>query len=109
MYAQQLRTPITIQQRQSGTDDYGQPVETWQDFAENVRADIRHLSGTETIKADALAPVTRTSIRIRYITGVTAGMRVLAGVSTYEIRHIMPDIKNSRYVDMACEVVNGGY
>lgn len=106
MYAQQLRSEIKIKTRSSGYDEAGQPVDTWTTFA-TVRADIRHLSGTETIKADAITAIVRSSIRIRYLPGVTPGMIVETSASTYAIRAVMPDVNKSRFIDLACETTDG--
>ena len=107
MYAQQLRNVVTIEQRGSGYDEAGQPVTTWTTFA-TVRADVRHLSGTETIKADAVASVVKASVRVRWLEGVKAGMRVKVGGAVYEIRAVLPDVARREHVDLVCEVVNGG-
>lgn len=99
MHAQQLRSVVTIERRGSGYDEVGQPVTTWSTFA-TVRGDVRHLSGTETIKADAVAPVVKASIRIRYRADIDAGMRVVLGAKTYEIRAVLPDEAGRKYVDL---------
>lgn len=106
MHAGQLRNVVTIEKRGSGYDEAGQPVTTWTTFA-TVRGDVRHLSGTETIKADALTPAVRTSIRIRWLEGVTAGMRAQVNDSVYEIRAVMPEMGKRRFVDLVCETTDG--
>lgn len=106
MHAGQLRNIVTIEKRSSGYDEAGQPVTGWKTFA-TVRGDVRHLSGTETIKADALTPAVRTSIRIRWLEGVTAGMRAQVNDSVYEIRAVMPEMGKRRFVDLVCETTDG--
>ena len=106
MHAQQLRNVAAIEQRGSGYDEAGQPVTTWTTFA-TVRADVRHQSGTETIKADAVASVVKASVRVRWLEGVKAGMRAKVGGSVYEIRAVLPDVAGRRFVDLACETTNG--
>lgn len=106
MHAGQLRNIVTIEKRGEGYDEAGQPVTTWSTFA-TVRGDVRHLSGTETIKADALTPAVRTSIRIRWLEGVTAGMRAQVNDSVYEIRAVMPEMGKRRFVDLVCETTDG--
>lgn len=107
MYAQQLRSKIVIQSLTSTRDEIGQPINEWQDVA-TVWANIRYLSGTESIKADAEASVARASIRIRYRTGLTAAMRVKHGDTVYQIKAVLPDEARREHVDLVCEVVNGG-
>lgn len=106
MHAGQLRNVVTIEKRDEGYDEAGQPVTSWKTFA-TVRGDVRHLSGTETIKADALTPAVRTSIRIRWLEGVTAGMRAQVNDSVYEIRAVMPEMGKRRFVDLVCETTDG--
>jgi len=107
MYAQQLRSVVTIEKHSTEYDEAGQQVQAgWTTFA-TVRGDVRHMSGTESIKADAVASVVRASIRIRWLDGVTSGMRVKVSNSVYEIRAVMPDIAGRRFVDLICETTDG--
>src|SRR5690606_41399875 len=106
MHAGQLRNIVTIEKRGEGYDEAGQPVTTWSTFA-TVRCDVRHLSGTETIKADALTPAVRTSIRIRWLEGVTAGMRAQVESSVYEMRAVVPGMGRRRVVGLGCETAEG--
>lgn len=99
-----LRNRINIERRTSSQDALGQPVETWALVAA-VWADIRHVSGLETIKASADTSTVRASIRIRYRTGLDAGMRVTHGATTYDIKAVLPDEARREYVDLICEVV----
>jgi len=106
MRAGTLNNKVTIQQQASTQDDWGQPLNTWTDIA-TVWADIRHQSGIETIKADSPVSVVKASIRIRYRTGVDAGMRVLHGTTAYNINAVLPDVSKKQYLDLVCEVVSG--
>ena len=99
MKAGELRRRVSIQQRTGGTDDWGQPLpDAWEDLA-LVWADIRHLSGTESIKAGAVVSTVQASMRIRYRPDVTAGHRVTHGAKTYEIQAVLPDGRHE-YVDL---------
>ena len=74
-------------------------AETW--------ANVRHTSGAEAIKGDQIVSTARASIRIRYRTGLTAGMRVTV-VSTgavYNSVSVLPDLQGRVFVDLVCEVV----
>jgi len=105
MRAGSLRNKVVIQQQASTTDDYGQPASTWTDVA-TVWADIRHQSGLESIKADSPASVVKASIRIRYRTDITAGMRAVHGTTVYDILAPLPDASGKQYTDLACQVVS---
>lgn len=104
MDAGSLSSRISIKARSTSVDAIGQPVETWTTLA-TVWANVRHLSGSESIKADRELSVVRASIRIRWRTDVDAGMRVTAGGSTYEIRAVLPDAQRREFVDLVCERV----
>lgn len=100
----QLNRRISLQMLTGGQDALGQPVQTWTEIAQ-VWADIRHLSGMQAIQADAHISTVRASIRVRYRSGLAAGMRVVHGATVYAIRAVLPDETDRQAVDLACEVV----
>lgn len=105
MRAGQLNRRITIERKTGGVDAIGQPLpEGWEEVV-TVWAHIKHLSGSETIKAGAEVSAVRASIRIRYRTGLDAGMRVLHGETVYQIKAVLPDEARRDHVDLVCEVV----
>ena len=99
-----LNTRVVVQQQSATQDALGQPVQSWATFA-TLWADVRHTSGVEAIKTDAIASVVRASIRVRYRGDLTAAMRVIHGSTTYNIVAVLPDIGGKEYVDLACEVL----
>ena len=101
-----LNKRITIQQQSSTYDAVGQLVESWSTFA-TVWANIKHKSGSETIKSDAIASTVQASMRIRYKQGVSAGMRVLYKDAQYDVLAVLPHVDDNRYVDLVCRLVNG--
>lgn len=105
MNAGRLSTPIVIQQPATGVDQIGQPLTGWVDFA-LVWAHVRHLSGVESIKAGGTVSAVQASMRIRYRADVHAGMRVMHGLTVYEIRAVLPDVARREYVDLVCQVVS---
>lgn len=100
----QLNTRVVVQQQSTTPDALGQPVNTWSDLA-TLWADVRHTSGIEATKADAVASVVRASIRVRYRSDITAAMRVVHGSTTYSVIAVLPDVGGKEYVDLACEVL----
>jgi len=98
-----LNQRITIEQRTAGQDAAGQPAGTWQAVA-TVWADVRHLSGLETIKAGAESSAVKASIRIRNRSGLNAGMRVVHGGSIYNIKAVPPYVASRPFLDLVCEV-----
>lgn len=104
MQAGRLNRRCTLQAPGTATDELGQPIPGWTDVA-LVWASIRHLSGVEAIKADAVTSTVKASIRIRYRTGLNAGMRVVHGAQVYSIEAVMPDVGGREFVDLVAEVV----
>jgi SPP1 family predicted phage head-tail adaptor len=105
MQAGRLNRRCVIQTPGTAQDELGQPIPGWTDVA-TVWADIRMKSGLESIKAGAPVSVVSASIRIRYLPGVNAGMRVVHNLVAYEIKAVMPDVSGRVFLDLACEVVN---
>lgn len=102
----QLKHRVTVKYLNSGQDDIGQPVQTWSDLA-SIWADIRHLNGSESLRADADSSIVKASIRIRRRTDVTPAMRVYHGSTIYEIKAVLPDEQNRERLDLSCERING--
>lgn len=92
-----LQTPGTTQ------DELGQPIPGWTDVA-TVWADVRLRSGLESIKAGASVSVVQASVRIRYRSGVNAGMSLVHNLVRYEIKAVMPDVSGREFLDLVCEV-----
>lgn len=97
-----FRHRVQIQQLSGAQDAAGQPSQAWVLVAQ-VWADIRFDNGLEAIKSDLPTSIARASIRIRYLAGITAAMRVLHGAVVYDIKTVLPDPKGSVYIDLACE------
>ena len=106
MDAGRLNTRIRIEADGEVQDASGAWVTGWSTLAE-LWADVRHTSGAEAIRGDAITSTARASVRIRYRTGIDAGMRVVV-VSTgavYNIVSVLPDLQGQVFVDLVCEVV----
>ena len=104
MRAGQLRDRIAIQRKTGGQDDWGTPLpEAWEDLAK-VWADVRHQSGSESIRAGADVSIVRASIRIRRRIDVDAGMRVLFGTQVFDIEAVLPS-SDRKHVDLVCRLL----
>jgi SPP1 family predicted phage head-tail adaptor len=97
-----LRNRITVQQRSGAVNQWNEQSPDWIDVV-TLWADVRHLSGLQTIKADATASIVKASIRVRYRTDLAAGMRVLHGPAVYAVRAVLPDLQRREFVDLVCE------
>ena len=98
-----LRTPIVIEERIQDEDELGQPIDTWQTVI-TCFASVRHLSGVESIKADASVSITKASIMIRYRAGLTNGMRVITPDGTFMVDAVMNN-KKAGDTTLVCETV----
>ena len=99
-----LNTRISIERRTSAQDEWQQPIpDAWAPVA-SVWANVRHLRGAEAIRADAVTSSVRASIRIRWRTGIDAGMRVKVGAAVYEITAVLPEMARREHVDLVCEL-----
>lgn len=99
-----LNSRVVVEQQSTTQDALGQPVLTWSTFA-TLWANIKHTSGIETIKADALTTVTKVSIQVRYRTDIKAAMRVVHGTDVYNIVSVLPDKEAKNFTNLVCELV----
>lgn len=97
---------IHIQRKTGSKDGWDTPVpEAWENItAKPIWANVKYLSGSESIKADASVSVARASVRIRWRAGVTAGMRVVHGSDTLDIEAVLPGA-GRQHVDLVCKRV----
>ncbi len=102
-----LNQRITIEVPTDARDALGQPIAAWQLVA-TVWADVRHVSGMQTVQADAEGSSVKASIRIRRRNGIDAGMRIRFADLIYDIRAVIPVGAGREFIDIACEVHNGG-
>lgn len=100
-FAQSLRDRVSIQV-QSSARAGGQRVDVWTEVRP-AWANIRTTNGAEAIRAGAVTGTVNASIRIRWCTGVTNGMRVVHGTTVYKIVAVLPDGARA-HVDLLCEV-----
>lgn len=105
MNAGKLNSRITILHKVKTKDKSGATVHEWRRYRD-VWANVRHVSGSETVKADVLSSSIRASMRIRFVSDITPDMRVLLkSGAEYEIKAVMPDLVGRNYCDLVCESV----
>jgi SPP1 family predicted phage head-tail adaptor len=104
----------TIQKRQAGEDEAGQPRDGWENVVK-VWANAKGQTGMGSITGlqdDVAASIDRYSIRIRYRTGLDAGMRWCFNDAAddpiedqpFEIRQIKMDFERKEWTDLVCEL-----
>lgn len=104
MRAGQLNHRITIQRPTGAQDAWGTPEPAgWEDVA-LVWADFRYQSGSESIRAGADVSTVRASVRIRWRTGVDAGMRVLHGGQVFDVEAVLPSA-DRKHIDLVCRLL----
>ncbi|MDB5847336.1 MAG: head-tail adaptor protein [Rhodoferax sp.] len=97
---------VAIRKPAGAVNAWNEPVpEAWLPVA-TTWASIRHLSGVESIRADAVTSTVRASIRISYRKGIVASMQVLHDGMVYKINAVVPDKINKEHVDLVCEVIS---
>jgi len=103
MKAGTLNRRVTIQRNETVLDDYGEPLPSvWADAAK-VWADVKILSGLQTIKEGVDVSVLKASMRIRYRADIDASMRVVYQGRVFDIRAVLPDVSGREYLDLVCE------
>lgn len=101
MQAGLLRKRLTLQQRTTTPDSYGQPSTTWTDFA-TVWGEIVPTSGSEALSADALQYAETHQVTIRYRAGVTPKMRIKYGVRFFDIQSVLDENERHRVMNLSC-------
>lgn len=99
-----LNRRVSIMVPSTATDAIGQPLPGWTELRK-AWADIRHPRGLESIGGDKVASEVQASIRVRYCTDVTAGMRVHHGAVVYHVDAVLPDEAGRQWTDIVCKQV----
>lgn len=105
MKAGQLDQRISLQRREQGEDEAGQPFDTWV-IVGSCWAAVRPLRGREIIAADAVTAVMDVRVTMRYRPDVTTAMRVLHGTETYNITAVVDVNSGNRELELMCKRVN---
>lgn len=103
--AQRLNRRIRLQRRVDGQDDLGQPLTDWETVA-TVWAYAKFQTGIGFVGQEVFAggnEVSRpvASFRIRWRSGVVPAMRIVDQADRiYDIRVVLPDEQDHRYLDL---------
>lgn len=101
-----LRHRIEIQRQIHGENEYGDPIHEWKTFAK-VWAEVLDLKGREFWQAAQVQSEITSRLRIRYLAGVEASMRVLHEGRTLEIDHILDPDGRKRELHLFCKTLDG--
>jgi len=107
MRAGQLRNRVEIQEKSVSRDEYGAEVVTWVEVA-TVWASVEPVSGSERWIGglDQTIAERTTRIRIRYMSGIDATMRVVFGDLVYDIEQVIQPWMRGRELQLICREVN---
>ena len=105
--AQQLNRRVTFQRKAGGADEWGQPLDNWTDVF-TCWAGIETISGVgfvnqEFIAADREVSRATASIRIRnrrVPPDATMRVLLLPKRTVYEIRVVLPDTRDNRFLNV---------
>ncbi|WP_417292318.1 phage head closure protein [Desulfovibrio porci] len=103
MRAGALRHQVTLQRFVRGQDAYGGPVEEWVDVA-TVWASLEAMNGREFFASQQTQSEVTQRIRIRYMPGVAADMRVVHQGTVFNIVAPLPDNRQREIVLMCKEL-----
>ena len=104
MKAGDLRNRIHIMRPDVMQDELGASITGFILHA-TVWANVRHLSGSETIKSGLEGSKVKVSIRMRYRTDLTPQMRIVCGGLSYQVHAVMPDVLARKHLDLVCVLV----
>lgn len=96
-----LRHRITLQNRSTVKDGFGQELTQWVDVA-TCFAQIEPVSGASQTAGEAVSAPVKYVIFIRYRAGVSARMRVLYGSRRLEIDSVMNVDERIRWLQLDC-------
>lgn len=110
MLAPKLRHTIDIEQYTSVIDPvYGGETQSWNVFANNIKAEILSVSGREFFAAQEQQNGVNYKITIRYKAGILPKMRINQNGVIYNIKAVLPDSTGQRYITLMAELgVNNG-
>ena len=101
-----LQTPLVVKGTSGGME------KSWTDFAANLPAAVRNLSGNErqaTSAGGGQVPEARTEFTLRWRSGITPSLRVVYGGSFYNIRHVNNFMERNEFLVLTCDTgVNDG-
>lgn len=87
--AGEFRHIISIQTRGVVADEFGGEKPAWTNFATNVRAKKRDLSGRELVSAQAAQSEITTEFTIHYLAGLNTDMQIVEDSVAYDIDSII--------------------
>ncbi len=104
MRAGSLKDRIEIQEKGTGTDAVGQPLDEYTKFAD-AYAEVTNIGASEKYFAGRYEEVDTKKFRIRFIDGVTTAMRIKLDDEFYDIKEVVDPYRNRRELLIAAKKV----
>lgn len=82
--ANMLRRRVTLQNRSTVNDGFGQETQTWTDVC-TCFASVEPMAGSQQVSGSAEVSVVTHRVLIRYRSNITARMRVIYGSRIFEV------------------------
>jgi SPP1 family predicted phage head-tail adaptor len=101
MRAGRMDKRVEIQQPVSVPDGAGGQTVTWTTF-DTIWASIEPLQGQEYIAAQQMQTAVTHRLRIRYLEGITAAMRVKFGARVFQIQSILNYNERNAEMQLMC-------
>lgn len=101
MQAGSLKNRVEIWRFHATEDETGATVQQWAVFL-RLWANIRHISGSQAIKADTQTESVKASIRIRFNEQIQSGMQVRFRGENYRIDAVLHDYRSKDFTDLVC-------
>jgi SPP1 family predicted phage head-tail adaptor len=100
-----LNKRVVIQQLVSGSpskDSFGEPLQTWENFAEELWAAVEPVQGREFWAQQQVQSEVTVRVRIRYLSGVIADMRVVYGARILDIVSVIDPKERHEEMQLMC-------
>jgi SPP1 family predicted phage head-tail adaptor len=97
-----LRHRLVLEELQREADEGGGFIETWVAVGE-LSADIRPVSGGESVEADRVAGRVTHELTLRYRAGVTPAMRFRKGARLFHIASVINMDERNAWLKCLCE------
>jgi len=105
MRAGNLRHFIIIQSSVKSKNDYGEVVQTYEDF-KHMWSEAKPIKTSERFKSERLETEVNYQFRVRYTEGIAHDMRVVFGERTFEIDSVLNvGERNRELIILASEVL----
>lgn len=102
--AGRLRHRITLERLKGSDDEYGEPTSSYEVYG-HFWAAVEPLSGRELWQAQQVKATTTHRVTMRYVDGVTPGMRLIHKGRTLEIDAVADVGERTRELQIMCTEV----